>query len=138
MMRALTLLVALVLSAAALTIDAQEAFDDPALNERYRELVESIRCMKCQNQSIADSPIDVAADLRRQVREMILEGRSDSEIKTYLAERYGDFILYQPPLNSRTWLLWSAPALLLLTGGIVFARTVRKRMRQPLDEELEA
>ncbi|MGW8370491.1 MAG: cytochrome c-type biogenesis protein [Gammaproteobacteria bacterium] len=136
-MRRLVLLVALVLGAVA-GIHAQEGFEDPALNARYRDLIHTIRCMQCQNQSIADSPSDVAGDLRRLVREMMAAGRSDDEIRTYLAERYGDFILYKPPLSSKTWLLWSAPALLLLAGGIVFARTVRSRMQQPLDEELEA
>jgi cytochrome c-type biogenesis protein CcmH len=80
----------------------------------------------------------VAADLRRQTREMMLEGYSDAQIRTHFAERYGDFILYKPPLNARTWLLWAAPGLLLLAGGIIFARTLRTRMQQPLDEDLES
>ena len=137
-MRIVTGFALLILSAIALTSTAQEGFDDPAMNDRYRDLIQSIRCMKCQNQSIADSPIDVAADLRRQVREMMVDGRSDQEIKNYLASRYGDFILYQPPFKPSTWLLWAAPGLLLVGGAIVFARTVRNRMQQPLDEELDA
>jgi cytochrome c-type biogenesis protein CcmH len=92
--------------------------------------------MQCQNQSIADSPAATAIDLRRQARELIQEGRTDNEIREYFAERYGDFINYQPPLKPTTWLLWGAPALLLLIGGFVFARILRGRMQQPLDEEL--
>ena len=137
-MRVLTLLAVLVLSTAAPGLNAQEGFDDPALDARYRDLIHSIRCMKCQNQSIADSPVDVASDLRRQVREMMVAGYSDAEIRQHFADRYGDFILYKPPFNAKTWLLWSAPGILLLAGGIIFARTVRTRMQQPLDEDLEA
>ena len=111
-------------------------FDDPVQDARYRELIHSIRCMKCMNQSIADSPVDVAADLRREVFEMMQAGRSDDEIMDFVKSRYGDFISYQPPFNSSTWLLWLGPGLLMIVGGIVFARLVRARMNQPLDEEL--
>lgn len=110
-----------------------EGFDDPVLDARYRSLIHEIRCMKCQNQSIADSPIAVAADLRRQVREMMAAGRSDADIKDYLASRYGDFILYQPPLKPTTWVLWAGPPLLLILGGVIFARIVRSRAAQPID-----
>lgn len=112
-----------------------EGFDDPALDARYRSLIHTIRCMQCQNQSIADSPAATAVDLRRQARELIEEGLTDNEIRIYFAERYGDFINYQPPLQPTTWLLWSAPGLLILIGAFVFARIVRRRMQQPLDEE---
>ena len=135
-MRALVTLLALAIAAAAPGQQVVEGFDDPATDQRYRELIESIRCMKCQNQSIADSPIDVAADLRREVRELIGEGRSDSEIRAYLAARYGDFVNYRPPVKPSTWLLWAGPGLLLVGGAVVFARIVRKRMNQPLDEDL--
>lgn len=135
-MRKLVTLVALVLATNAFAQRAIEGFDDPALDARYRELIESIRCMKCQNQSIANSPIDVAADLRRLVHELMAEGMTDAEIRTYLAERYGDFINYQPPLKPSTWLLWAGPVLLLVVGGVVFVRVIRTRMRQPLDEDL--
>jgi len=135
MRRATVLLAALLVASTAGAIDTEDAFDDPALNERYRSLIHEIRCMKCQNQSIADSPIDVAADLRRQVREMMAAGRTDAEIKDYLSSRYGDFILYQPPLKPTTWALWGAPAVLFLLGGIVFARIVRARAGQPIDDD---
>jgi len=113
-----------------------EGFDDSAVDERYRDLIHTIRCMKCQNQSIAESPVDQASDLRRQVRELMLDGRSDGEIRTYLADRYGDFINYRPPLKPTTWLLWGAPALLLIGGGVVFVRILRDRLQQPLDEDI--
>ena len=135
-MRLVLLAVAFLLGV-SLTATAQvEGFEDPAEDARYRDLIHSIRCMKCQNQSIADSPIDVAADLRREVREMMAAGQSDDEIKSFLISRYGDFISYQPPFKPSTWLLWTGPGLLLLGGGFVFARIVRERMQQPLDEEL--
>lgn len=128
----------LLIASRVFAIDTEQAFDDPVLNERYRSLIHEIRCMKCQNQSIADSPIEVAADLRRQVKEMMAAGRSDDEIKSYLASRYGDFILYKPPLKPTTWVLWAGPASLLLIGAVVFARVVRTRSAQPLDEDDDA
>ena len=130
------LLRAILLLAFSVTALAQvEGFEDPAQDARYRDLIHSIRCMKCQNQSIAESPIDVAADLRREVREMMAEGQSDGEIKSFLISRYGDFISYQPPFKPSTWLLWAGPGLLLIGGGFVFARILREKMQQPLDEE---
>jgi cytochrome c-type biogenesis protein CcmH len=113
-----------------------EGFDDPALDARYRALIHTLRCMQCQNQSIADSPAATAVDLRRQTRELIDEGLTDNEIRVYFAERYGDFINYQPPLQPTTWLLWGAPAILVIIGGFVFAGIVRRRMNQPLDEDI--
>ncbi len=122
-------------SVAVFAIDTEEGFEDPVLDARYRSLINEIRCMKCQNQSIADSPIDVAADLRRQVHNMMSEGQSDAQIKTYLASRYGDFILYNPPLNAKTWLLWGSPLILLGVGGLIFWRVVRNFAQQPIDTE---
>jgi len=136
MRRLVAMFVTLTLAAGVVyAIDTQDAFEDPELNSRYRSLIHEIRCMKCQNQSIADSPIDVAADLRRQVRDMMAEGQSDQEIKDYLSSRYGDFILYRPPLKPTTWALWGGPAALLLIGGFVFARIVRTYSRQPIEAD---
>jgi cytochrome c-type biogenesis protein CcmH len=115
-------------------VDSFEGFEDPELDARYRDLIHTIRCMQCQNQSIAESPSVIAADLRREVRTMMTEGRSNREIRDYLASRYGDFVNFLPPWKPTTWLLWTAPALLLLGGGIIFARVLRTRMRQPLEE----
>jgi cytochrome c-type biogenesis protein CcmH len=94
---------------------------------RVAEIAAGLRCMVCQNQSIADSNADLAVDLRQQIREQLDAGRSDEEIRAYMAERYGDFILYQPPLKGSTWLLWVGPALLLIIGVIVLQRHLRGR-----------
>lgn len=114
-----------------------EGFDDPELNARYSDFVETIRCMKCQNQSIAKSPADLAGDIKLLIQELMLEGRSDNEIRAFLVERYGDFISYKPPFRPSTWLLWFAPGLLLIGGGFAFYRVLRERMNQPLDEALD-
>ena len=81
----------------------------------------------CQNETIADSNADLAADLRREIREMIAAGKSDDEIRDFMTERYGDFVLYRPPLSAKTWLLWTAPVLLLAIGGFAAARFIRRR-----------
>jgi len=135
-MRWLTLIVALSLGAGALAAETFEGFDDPAMDARYRALIHSLRCLQCQNQSIAESGADVAGDLRRQVRDRMVEGWSDKQITDYFVSRYGDFVTYRPPFKPSTWLLWAAPGLLLVGGGFVFARIVRARMQQPLDEDL--
>jgi cytochrome c-type biogenesis protein CcmH len=115
---------------------AQDGFDDPVLNERYRALIREIRCPKCLNESIAESDAPVAADLRREVRRLIGEGASDDEVKTFLSSRYGDFVLYRPRLTPTTLIVWAAPFLFLALGGVVFWRILAARGRQPLDEEL--
>lgn len=138
MLRRLLWLAVLAIVAPVSAQDVHEGFDDPALDARYRAFTETIRCMKCQNQSIADSPVDQADDVKRLIRVMMIDGKTDAEIRTYLISRYGDFISYVPPFKPSTWVLWGAPALLLLGGGFVFARILRSHMRQPLDDELEA
>jgi cytochrome c-type biogenesis protein CcmH len=115
---------------------AQEGFDDPVLNERYRALTREIRCPKCLNESIAESDAPVAADLRREVRRLIGEGASDDEIKTFLSSRYGEFVLYRPRVTPTTLAIWAAPFLLLALGAFVFWRILAARSSQPLDEEL--
>lgn len=132
--RWLPVLMLLVAGGAAAQVDSIEGFEDPELDARYRDLIHTIRCMQCQNQSIAESPSDIAADQRREVRTMMAEGRSNREIRDYLASRYGDYINFLPPWKPSTWLLWTAPALLMLGGGVVFARVLRARMRQPLED----
>ncbi len=140
-MRYALLLVALFLACQAFAIDAGRAFDDPAEQERYERLIQDLRCLVCQNQSIADSNATLASDLRREVRDLMEAGQSDEQIRSFMTERYGDFVLYRPPVRPRTWLLWSAPALLLLGGiGIavlVITRRARAARANPavLDEE---
>lgn len=135
-MRALLItLVWLVGATAALAIDTETAFDDPVLNARYRALIHEIRCPKCLNESIAESDAPVAADLRREVRRLIGDGASDDEVKTFLSDRYGEFVLYRPRVSPTTWALWAAPFVLLAGGGLVFFRILAARSRQPLDDE---
>ncbi|MGQ0429465.1 MAG: cytochrome c-type biogenesis protein [Gammaproteobacteria bacterium] len=141
MMRFAALLLAALLAAPAIAIDTGQAFDDPAQQERYERLIRELRCLVCQNQSIADSNAMLASDLRREVRDMMQAGRSDDDIRAFMTERYGDFVLYEPPVAPRTWLLWLAPALLLLTGvgvaGLVVVRRARAAKADPaaLEEE---
>lgn len=111
----------------ALAIDPIE-MSDPALQERYRNLSHELRCMQCQNQSIADSPVGLAGDLRREVRQLLEQGKTDQEIRQHMRDRYGDFILFRPEFSPRNAWLWITPILLLLTGLFVALRIIRKRV----------
>ena len=106
---------------------APPQFTDRAEARRFHALTEELRCVKCQNQSLADSNAQIARDLRREVLELMRQGRSDAEIKDFLVARYGEFVLYRPRVEASTWLLWLGPAVLLLAGGVVVARIVRTR-----------
>jgi cytochrome c-type biogenesis protein CcmH len=117
----------------AQAIDPVE-LEDPVLQERYRALSHELRCMQCQNQSIADSPVGLAGDLRREVRELLLQGKTDDEVREHLRARYGDFILFRPDFNARTAWLWLAPGLLLILGLVVAWRVIRRRAAMlPMD-----
>lgn len=96
-----------------------------AERERFHALAEELRCLVCQNQTLADSDAELASDLRREVEELMLAGRNDDEIKAHLVQRYGDFVLYRPPLQRNTWLLWAGPFALLVIGGVVWWRVQR-------------
>jgi cytochrome c-type biogenesis protein CcmH len=133
-LRACLLACLLAVGGRALAIDAEAAFDDPVLQHRYEAINRELRCLVCQNQTIADSNATLAQDLRREVREMIAAGKSDDEIRDFMIERYGDFVLYRPRMTAQNFLLWSAPVLLLLGGAVVVVRIVRKRA---LDTDLE-
>lgn len=104
-------------------------FKDEVERERFRSLTEELRCPKCQNQNIADSNAPIATDLRREIFRMLEEGRSDKEIVDFLVMRYGDFVMYKPPLDSRTWLLWYGPFGLLGLGAIALAVLVLRRRK---------
>lgn len=93
---------------------------------RFHDLTSELRCVKCQNQSLADSNAPIAHDLRREVLELMQEGRSDDEIKQYLVQRYGEFVLYRPQVENRTWLLWFGPVLLVLAGVMVLVRVLKR------------
>ena len=98
----------------------------PELEARLKKLETELRCLVCQNQTLAESPAGLAGDLRREVRLLAESGKSDEEIKQYLKQRYGDFVLYKPPLESKTWLLWFGPFALLL-GGAIITWTITRR-----------
>ena len=118
------LLVGVSLPSAAFDI---EAMPTPAMQKRYDAMIHELRCMQCQNQSIADSPVGLAEDLRRDVREQIIAGKTDAEIRASMVERYGNVILFRPPFQSSTAWVWLLPILLLILGVFVAVRIVRKR-----------
>jgi cytochrome c-type biogenesis protein CcmH len=106
------------------------------LEARVNKLSEELRCLVCQNQSLADSHAELAQDLKNQVREMLRKGMTDREVIDFLVQRYGDFVLYRPPVKSTTWLLWGGPFLLLITGLVVFFVKLRHRPKpEPLTAE---
>ena len=121
----------------AFAIDTEAAFSDPALQQRYESLNRELRCLVCQNQTIADSNAPLAQDLRREVRAMIADGKTDDEIRTFMIDRYGDFVLYRPRMTAQNFLLWAAPVLLLLAGAAAVVVVVRRRSQEP-DNETEA
>ncbi|HMN43994.1 MAG TPA: cytochrome c-type biogenesis protein CcmH [Povalibacter sp.] len=122
---------------ASQAMDTAPAFDDPAQQARYEHLARELRCLQCRSETIADSSVSLAADLRRQLRELIATGKSDDEIKTYMTDRYGDYILYRPPVKSNTWLLWAAPVLLVLIGIIAAFVVISRKSKLP-DDDLPA
>ena len=109
--------------------DAPLQFQNATEESRFHALTGELRCVMCQNQSLADSNAMVAHDLRREVLELMRQGRSDREIKDYLVARYGEFVLYRPRVEASTWLLWFGPALVLLAGAVVVVGIVRRRSR---------
>jgi len=131
----LGLVVGLCLSGAALGIDTGKAFDDPEMQARYEKIIDEVRCLKCQNQTIKDSNAFLASDLRREIRRMLEEGKSDDEIFDFLVARYGEFALYRPRMEGKTLVLWIAPLLLLGAGAVVLLTVVRRRMAMPIDDE---
>lgn len=110
---------------------ALAATPDPVLEARVAKLTEQLRCLVCQNQSIAESQADLATDLKRQVREMLAAGKSDQEIRDFMVERYGDFVLYDPPMKTQTLLLWLGPLLLMLGALGTFFWRLRHRDNRP-------
>src|SRR5438105_693798 len=112
---------------AAVAKEAQSLSDDPELDKRMRALSQQLRCLVCQNETLADSQADLAEDLRRQIREQMKAGKSDQEIIAFLTQRYGDFVLYNPPIKSTTYLLWFGPFVLLLAGIVVLYRYLSRR-----------
>ncbi len=129
--RVALLLVGLTCAAAALAADpprqARPMAEDPATEARLVVIAEELRCLVCQNESLASSHAELAQDLRDEVRDLIRQGKSDPEIKDYLVKRYGDFVLYRPAFKPTTWLLWVGPFALLGVGLLVLWRVLRQR-----------
>lgn len=134
-----TLVLSLLLAVAPLLVNAEEAprpAPDPILEKRVLAIAEELRCLVCQNQTIADSDAALAVDLRKQVREKLAQGMSDRDVTNFMVERYGDFVLYRPPVKTTTWLLWFGPFLLLAGGLIVLGITLKRRAHTEPTEAL--
>lgn len=116
---------------ASLANEAAPAAADPVLEARVNKLSEELRCLVCQNQSLADSHAELAMDLKNQVREMLQKGLTDRQVIDFLVERYGDFVLYRPPVKSSTWLLWGGPFALLIAALTAFFVKLRRRPKSP-------
>jgi cytochrome c-type biogenesis protein CcmH len=117
---------------------AQPNADDPVIEQRLVNLAEDLRCLVCQNESLAGSKAELAEDLRREIRTQMKAGKDDREVIAYLTERYGDFVLYRPPFKPVTWLLWLGPVLFLIIGGGAWYMTLRRRRDAqvaPVDEK---
>lgn len=111
-------------------------FETPEQEQRFRNLIEELRCPKCQNQSISDSDADIAQDMREQVAEMLREGRSDEEIVQFFVTRYGDFVTYKPPVNAETMILWAGPGVVFVIGLMLVLLQIRRaRARAPVIEQ---
>jgi cytochrome c-type biogenesis protein CcmH len=124
----------LVLPPFAAAKEAQPTALDPVAEERTMSLAAELRCLVCQNQTIADSNADLAVDLRREIREQVAAGRTDAEILDFMTTRYGDFVLYRPPLKATTVLLWFGPAALFVIGFVVLYRVLRARRKRVTDD----
>jgi len=128
-------------AAPLLAIDLTPPLPDPVQQQRYVTLIHELRCMQCQNETLADSEVSLAADLRLEVHDLVAQGKSDAEIRDYLVSRYGDFILFRPRVSWRTAWLWALPGLLLLGGAIAAIRVLIARTRlvegdtSPIDSE---
>jgi cytochrome c-type biogenesis protein CcmH len=127
-MRCWLIFLMLALSGAAWAGEAQPAAEDPALEARVNALADELRCLVCQNQTLADSNAPLAVDLRNQIRERLRQGASERDIIGFMVDRYGDFVLYRPPFKSTTLLLWAGPLLLMIAGlAALYYRLARRR-----------
>lgn len=135
---ALTLALAAPLAAQPANDPVPLQFNDATEEARFHALAAELRCVMCQNQSLAESNAQIAHDLRREVLALMRQGKNDHEIKQFLVARYGEFVLYRPQVESKTWLLWFGPALVLLAGGVAVASIVRGRARAASAEHATA
>ena len=133
MTRLIVLIMFALVAAAGFAKEAVPLAEDPVVEQRLIAISEEMRCLVCQNESLAGSRAELAQDLRRELRELIREGRSDEDIKQFMVSRYGDFVLYRPPVRPSTWLLWGGPFVLLIGALALFVRYLR---RATLEEHL--
>jgi cytochrome c-type biogenesis protein CcmH len=138
MKRLIPLCAAALLACNVLANEAAPLADDPVVEQRLVNIAGELRCLVCQNESLAGSQADLAKDLRREVRGLIKEGKSDAEVKEFLVSRYGDFVLYRPQVKPSTYLLWAGPFVLLLVGVGALVSYLRRRDRQFVDTPLTA
>ena len=134
-------LILTLIAALALPVWAGEAVpvgEDPAIEARMVKLAEDLRCLVCQNESLAGSHAELAEDLRREIRGQMKLGKTDKEVVTYLTDRYGDFVLYRPPFRSYTLLLWLGPVIFLGIGGVAWYFTLRRRRAMQATEQVSA
>ena len=123
------LLLAVACAGAARADEARPLAEDPVVEARLVRIAEEVRCLVCQNESLAGSRADLAKDLRREIRKQIQAGKTDAEVREFLVSRYGDFVLYRPPVKPVTWLLWFGPFLLLGAAVVMLLRFLRRRQR---------
>jgi cytochrome c-type biogenesis protein CcmH len=138
MRRAAVLAAALLFAGAAApawSVDVHGQLEDPALQARFESVTKQLRCLVCQNESIADSNAPLAEDLRREVREMLVAGKSDAQIFDFMTARYGEFVRFNTPLEGKTLVIWGSPFLLLGLGAWIIFRVTRARSRMALDDE---
>lgn len=131
----LAMLTSLLVSPLAVAIDAAAGFDDPEMQARYERIISEVRCLQCQNESLKDSNAFLAADLRREIRRLLNEGKTDQEVFDFLVQRYGEFALYRPRMKGKTLMLWMAPLFLLGAGALIAVNVVRGRMALPIDDQ---
>ena len=122
----------------ALAIEPGDAFEDPEMQARYEKISSEVRCLVCQNQTIKDSNAFLATDLKREIRRLMEEGKTDAEVYDFLVTRYGDFVLYSPRKSGKTLVLWIAPFLFIAVGGVIALRVVRSRMTMSPDDDTDS
>lgn len=136
MLRTLLVCYALIFAGSTIANEATPMAADVAVEKRLMEISEELRCLVCQNETIAASRADLALDLRREIRIMIADGKTDKEILDFMVERYGDFVRYRPPMKPTTWLLWGGPFVLLAGGIAVLIAFLRRRVKDKATPEL--
>ena len=134
----LVLFLALQMAAPSYAGDATPLAEDPVVEQRLIVISEELRCLVCQNESLAGSRADLAMDLRREIRTLIKDGKTDAQIRDYMVSRYGDFVLYRPPVKPITWALWFGPFLLLIGAVVILVRMVRRSQRSAAAPALDA